>query len=86
MKIVDGRFFTDSEERSLGTVAVIGDETRTQLFPDDSSPVGKTIKINGIDFTVVGVQEKLGSAFGQSQDRTAYIPITTYQPPVRNGR
>jgi putative ABC transport system permease protein len=36
------------------------------------------VKINGIDFTVIGVQEKLGSAFGQSQDRTAYIPITTY--------
>jgi putative ABC transport system permease protein len=77
-KIVDGRFFTESEERSLATVAVIGDETRTVLFPDDSSPLGKTIKINGIEFTVIGVQEKLGSAFGQSQDRTAYIPITTY--------
>jgi putative ABC transport system permease protein len=76
--IVDGRFFTESEERSMATVAVIGDETRTVLFPDDSSPVGKIVKINGIDFTVVGVQEKLGSAFGQSQDRTAYIPITTY--------
>jgi putative ABC transport system permease protein len=76
--IVDGRFFTDSEERSQAAVAVLGDETRSVLFPDDSSPVGKIVKINGIDFTVVGVQEKLGSAFGQSQDRTAYIPITTY--------
>jgi putative ABC transport system permease protein len=76
--IVDGRYFTDSEERSQATVAMIGDETRTILFPDDSSPVGKTIKINGIDFTVIGVQEKLGSAFGQGQDRTAYIPITTF--------
>jgi putative ABC transport system permease protein len=76
--IVDGRFFTESEERTQSTVAVIGDETRSILFPDDSSPVGKIVKINGVDFTVVGVQEKLGSAFGQSQDRTAYIPITTY--------
>ncbi len=59
-------------------MAVLGDETRSILFPDDSSPVGKIVKINGIDFTVIGVQEKLGSAFGQSQDRTAYIPITTY--------
>jgi putative ABC transport system permease protein len=76
--IIDGRYFTESEERSLATVAMIGDETRTILFPDDSSPLGKIIKINGIDFTVVGVQEKLGSAFGQGQDRTAYIPITTF--------
>ena len=77
--IVDGRFFTDSEERSQATVAVIGDETRTILFPDDSSPVGKTIKINGIDFTVVGVAGKARSRVWArpGQDR-AYIPITTY--------
>jgi putative ABC transport system permease protein len=76
--ITDGRFFTESEEKSQATVAMIGDETRSLLFPDDSSPLGKIIKINGIEFTIVGVQEKLGSAFGQGQDRTAYIPITTY--------
>jgi putative ABC transport system permease protein len=76
--VVDGRFFTDGEEKSLATVVVIGDETRTLLFPDDSSPIGKIAKINGIDFTIIGVMEKLGSAFGNNQDRTAYIPITTY--------
>ncbi len=78
MTIANGRFFTEVEERSRADVVVIGDETRTFLFADDSSPVGRSVKINGIDFTVVGVLEKLGSAFGQSQDRTAYIPIATY--------
>jgi putative ABC transport system permease protein len=76
--IVEGRFFTESEERAQATVAVIGDETKTLLFPGGGSPLGKIVKINGIDFTVVGVQEKLGSAFGQGQDRTAYIPVTTF--------
>ncbi|MCU1262979.1 MAG: hypothetical protein JWO80_5864 [Bryobacterales bacterium] len=73
-----GRFFTEQEEMSRSFVAVIGDETRTTLFPDGSSPLGKAIKINGIDFTVVGVQEKLGSAFGNSQDKSAYIPVTSF--------
>ena len=78
MVVVDGRFFDDQEEKNRMAVAVIGDETRAHLFPDGSSPVGKTIKISGVDFTVVGVQEKLGSAFGQSQDNVIYIPITAY--------
>ena len=76
--VVDGRFFTDQEEQSRSAVAVIGDEARTNLFPDGSSPVGRSIKINGIDFLIVGVQERLGSAFGRSQDNQAYIPITSF--------
>ena len=73
-----GRFFTDQEERNRAFVAVIGDEVRTTLFPAGASPVGKTVKINGLDFTVIGVLEKLGSAFGRSLDNSAYIPYTAY--------
>ncbi|MDQ6664571.1 MAG: ABC transporter permease, partial [Acidobacteriota bacterium] len=76
--LTEGRFFTEEEERTRSAVAVIGDETRGILFPDGGSPLGKEIKINGIDIVVVGVQEKLGSAFGRSQDKSAYIPITVY--------
>jgi len=78
LKVVEGRFFTEQEEMSRASVVVIGDETKTTLFPDGSSPLGKTIKINGIEFTVVGVQEKLGSAFGRTQDKSAYIPVTSF--------
>ena len=76
--MAQGRFFTEQEERSRAPVTVIGDDTRDHLFPDGSSPLGRSIKINGIDFMVVGVQEKLGSAFGRSQDDHAYIPVTAY--------
>jgi putative ABC transport system permease protein len=76
--VVDGRFFTVQEEQTRSYVAVIGDEVKTALFPLGNSPVGLTVKINGIDFTVVGVQERLGSAFGRSQDKSVYIPITSF--------
>ncbi len=76
--IVQGRFFTDQEELSRAYVTVIGDDVRDRLFPDGSSPLGRSIKINGIDFIVIGVQERLGSAFGQSQDNEVYIPVTSY--------
>jgi putative ABC transport system permease protein len=75
--VVSGRFFTDQEEKSRSFVAVIGDDTRVNLFPE-GSPLGKTFKIQGIDFTVIGVQEKLGAAFGVSRDKNAYIPITCF--------
>ena len=75
--IVSGRFFTDQEEKSRAFVAVIGDDTRSKLF-SEGSPLGKTFKIKGIDFTVIGVQERLGAAFGNSRDNNAYIPITSY--------
>jgi putative ABC transport system permease protein len=76
--VVEGRFFTPQEDRSRAFVAVIGDTVKTTLFPADSSPLGGTIRIQGIEFTVVGVEERLGSAFGRDQDNNAYIPITAF--------
>jgi putative ABC transport system permease protein len=75
--LTDGRFFTPEEERTRTPVAVIGEEVRETFFPD-SSPLGKQIKIGGLDFRVVGLQEKIGSAGGQSQDKVAYIPVTAF--------
>jgi putative ABC transport system permease protein len=76
--VVDGRFFTPQEDRSRAFVAVIGDTVRTTLFPGDSSPLDKTVRIEGIEFKVIGVQERLGSAFGRDQDNSIYIPITAF--------
>ncbi len=78
MDIVDGRFFTKTEEQKAAYVAVIGDDLKNNLFPDGSSPVGRTFKIQDLDFTVVGVQARLGSAFGRSQDNACIIPITIF--------
>ena len=75
--VVSGRFFTDQEEKTRSFVTVIGDDTRIDLFPE-GNPLGKTIKIQGIDFTVIGVQERLGATFGVSRDKSAYIPITSF--------
>src|SRR3954469_18668857 len=76
--VVDGRFFTDQEEKSRAFVAVIGDTVRTTLFPGDASPLNQTIRIEGIEFQVIGVQERLGSSFGRDQDNSVYIPISAF--------
>ncbi len=66
------------EDRSRAFVAVIGETVRDTLFPGDASPLGQIVRIEGIEFTVVGVQEKLGSAFGRDQDKSIYIPVTAF--------
>ena len=77
--VVDGRFFTPQEDRSRALLAVIGQTVKDTLFPAESSPLGKIIRINGLEFTVVGVQEKLGSVFGRDQDKSIYVPATAFE-------
>ncbi|MCU0228372.1 MAG: ABC transporter permease [Bryobacterales bacterium] len=71
-----GRFFTEQEDLARQQVVIIGYDLQERLFPG-TNPLGRTVTIKGREFTVIGVQEKLGSAFGQSQDTSAYIPYRT---------
>lgn len=74
----EGRFFTPEEERNRAPVAVIGEDVRATLFPT-GSPIGRKVKLQGIDFTVVGVQEKLGNVMGGLRDNAVFIPATVYR-------
>ena len=77
INLADGRFFTEQEERAPQPVAVIGSEPAETLFPNTVA-IGRTVKIKGAIFTVVGVLEKTGSAFGNNQDNLAYIPFPAF--------
>src|SRR5260370_19095752 len=76
--VVDGRFLTEQEHRWRAFVAVIGDTVRTTLFPGDASPLNQIVRIEGIEFTIIGVQERLGSAFGRDLDNSVYIPASAF--------
>jgi putative ABC transport system permease protein len=58
---------------------VLGSETATDLFPDGEYPIGKRVKIKGIQYEVVGVLEEQGSVGGINPDEAVYIPLTTAQ-------
>jgi putative ABC transport system permease protein len=75
--LAEGRFFTEEEERTKQPVCVIGHDIRGTLFPG-SAALGGAVKLNGIDFLVLGVEEKLGSSFGRSLDNSVYIPYTVF--------
>ena len=72
-----GRFFSAEEVQRSAKVAVIGSDVAEKFF-ESTSPVGKSIKIRGVPVQIIGVEQKRGSFFGQSQDRHVYIPITLH--------
>ncbi|MDD4894497.1 MAG: ABC transporter permease, partial [Candidatus Omnitrophica bacterium] len=71
-----GRFFTAEELRMRNKVALLGATVARELF-GDTNPIGETIKINLINFKVIGILPAKGSAGHQDQDDTVVIPITT---------
>ena len=73
---VEGRFFRAEDVRSRGKVALLGATVAQDLF-GDSSPVGAEIKINRVNFKVLGVLPEKGSAGPQNQDDLVLVPITT---------
>jgi macrolide transport system ATP-binding/permease protein len=72
-----GRFFTEPENRSRKRVAVIGVTVVKNLFPGGENPLGKTIKINKINFTVIGVLPARGAAMMRDQDDLIIVPLKT---------
>lgn len=78
MTIVEGRFFIPYEVDHSNPVCVIGVDIRQKFFPL-TDPVGKTIRIKETEFTIIGVEERLGSMFGSSLDNKIYIPLPLHQ-------
>ncbi len=73
-----GRNLIENDIRTARNTAVIGNELAETLFPSGESPLDKQIKVNNEVYTVVGIFEKKGAAFGQSQDNFLLIPITRF--------
>jgi len=71
-----GRFFTEQEVRVREKVGVIGTTVAKELF-GDASPIGETIKINLLNFKVIGVLPNKGSAPFHDENDTVLVPVTT---------
>jgi len=79
IEIDQGSFIVEQNVLSQSKIAVLGPTTRDDLFGEGTIPIGETIRINGINFKIVGItKSKGGTGFG-NQDDTIFIPITTAQ-------
>ena len=71
-----GRFFTDEENQKRARVAVIGVTLVRELF-EDKNPIGEMIKINKVNFQVIGILPEKGSNGWRDQDDIVIIPVLT---------
>ncbi|MCL5070964.1 MAG: ABC transporter permease [Actinobacteria bacterium] len=78
-EIEEGSFFTSRDTENWSNVAVLGSDIVNDYF-GKVDPIGKTLRIDGQNFVVIGVLESVGSAaFGQSADSSIIIPVTVAQ-------
>ncbi|OQY21986.1 MAG: hypothetical protein B6I34_06560 [Anaerolineaceae bacterium 4572_32.1] len=77
LELGDGLTKTDLDTRSR--VAVLGANVAKDLFPNGEYPVGKEVKIRGIQYQVIGVLESKGGMGFMSEDDQVFIPLSTAQ-------
>jgi putative ABC transport system permease protein len=79
VQIDEGNFISDQNIASGAKVAVLGPTTRDDLFGVGAEAVGQTIRINGMEFNVIGVTVAKGGSGFSNADDMIYIPYTTAQ-------
>lgn len=84
--IQDGRYFTQSEVATGQNVAILGSNVVKNLF-NQADPIGKTIKIRGRKFYVIGVMEKEGDSFlgTPSNDDNCLVPYNAFRKMFNTG-
>ena len=73
-----GRYFSANENQAAANVAVIGADTRDELFPN-LDPLGRTLTLGGLPFRIIGVFSRQGKTLGFSRDNLVCVPIQVYR-------
>lgn len=77
VEMADGVFISKFDVDSMRKVAVLGPQVVSDLFGENVSPVGKTIRVNGQQLKVIGVTVFKGGTGFQNQDDIVYVPLST---------
>ena len=78
VNLANGSFISDANERGMGRQAVLGATVATDLFAD-VDPLGKTIRINKVNFNIIGVMVAKGGAGFSGLDDMIFVPLSTMQ-------
>jgi ABC-type antimicrobial peptide transport system permease subunit len=82
--LASGRLFEAAEQQGSAKVAWLGQTAARELFADDD-PLGQTVRVRGVPFTVVGVLAAKGqNAVGQDQDDIVIVPMSTFRNRIWN--
>lgn len=83
VELTSGRFFSDTDVSNRSKVAIVGTYIVEELYAG-MNPVGETIKLNGQQFTVIGVYKEEGDSTESSADNKISIPYTTAERFLKN--
>lgn len=79
-KINAGRFINEADVAQERKVVVLGQKIVNEIFPNDPDPVGKTVTMNGVTYSIVGVAESLsGATIGGTLEETVVLPQSTFR-------
>ena len=76
--LANGSFISDANQRSIGRQAVLGATVATDLF-GDQDPLGKIIRINKVNFNIIGILVAKGGAGFSGPDDMIFVPLSTMQ-------
>jgi len=76
--LANGSFISDANQRSIGRQVILGSTVATDLFADQD-PLGKTLRVNKVTFTVIGVLGAKGGAGFSGPDDMIFVPLSTMQ-------
>ncbi len=86
LQIDEGSFISDSNDSSAAKVAVLGPTARDDLFGEGAQAVGQTIRINKLEFKVIGVTVSKGGTGFTNQDDMIFVPLSTAGRYLAGGR
>lgn len=76
--VIAGRGLTDADIDGSTRVALVGSTVIENLF-SDTSPLGETVRVNGVNFEVIGVLDELTGGAGDDPNDAIFVPLTTAQ-------
>jgi len=77
-KVQDGRYISDQDYQHNGHVCFVGQDIVDKLFAG-VDPLDKELLVGGQSFRIIGVAERVGSAFGVSRDNFVFVPLSTFR-------
>jgi putative ABC transport system permease protein len=83
LTMAEGVFVSDVDQQNASRVAVLGATAATDIFGDPANggtdPLGKTVRLKSVNFTVIGVAASKGGTGFQNPDNAIYVPLSTGQ-------
>lgn len=76
--VAEGAFFSEKQFASRAKVVVLGPAVRDDLFGEGGAAIGQKVRMNGMEFSVIGVTIAKGGSGFSNQDDMLFIPFSTY--------